>query len=129
MLLLAYDGSPTARRALQHAARLVGRGGEIAVVNVIPAQSVSSRLETVTEDERDQQARTLREANDLLVHRGIEPELIEAVGDPATEILDAAEKRNAELIVIGRSDRRHLARGALDTRLVRNAAADVLVVT
>jgi nucleotide-binding universal stress UspA family protein len=128
MLLLAYDGSPTARRALQHAARLVGRGGEIAVVNVIPAQSVSSRLETVTEDERDQQARTLREANDLLVHRGIEPELIEAVGDPATEILDAAEKRNAELIVIGRSDRRHLARGALDTRLVRNAAADVLVV-
>jgi nucleotide-binding universal stress UspA family protein len=128
MLLLAYDGSPTAKRALQHAARLVGRGGELAVINVIPAQSVSSRLETVTEDERDQQARTLRDANDLLVHRGIEPELIEAVGDPATEILDAAEKRNAELIVIGRSDRRHLARGALDTRLVRNAAADVLVV-
>ncbi len=128
MLLLAYDGSPTAKRALQHAARLVGRGGELAVINVIPAQSVSSRLETVTEDERDQQARTLREANDLLAQRGIEPELIEAVGDPATEILDAAEKRNAELIVIGRSDRRHLARGALDTRLVRNAAADVLVV-
>lgn len=128
MLLLAYDGSPTAKRALQHAAGLVGRGGELAVVNVIPAQSVSSRLETVTEDERDQQARTLREANDLLAHRGIEPELIEAVGDPATEILEAAEKRNAELIVIGRSERRHLARGALDTRLVRNAAADVLVV-
>jgi nucleotide-binding universal stress UspA family protein len=129
MMLLAYDASPSAHRALVHAADLLGPGGELAVINVIPAQSVSSRLETVTEDERGQQARTLREANDLLVHRGIEPELIEAVGDPATEILDAAEKRNAELIVIGRSDRRHLARGALDTRLVRNAAADVLVVT
>jgi nucleotide-binding universal stress UspA family protein len=70
----------------------------------------------------------LREANDLLAGRGIEPELIEAVGDPATEILVAAEKRDAEMIVIGRSDRRHLARGALDARLVRNAAADVLVV-
>src|SRR5512132_4060724 len=127
MLLLAYDGSPTAKRALQHAARLVGRGGELAVINVIPTQSVSSRLETVTEDERDHQARTLREANDLLVHRGIEPALIEAVGDPATEILDAAEKRNAELIVIGRSDRRRLGHAPLDSRLVRSAEADVLV--
>ena len=128
MMLLAYDASPSAQRALLHAAELLGPGGELAVINVIPAQSVSSRLETVTEDEREQKARTLREANDLLVHRGLLGELIEAVGDPATEILDAAEKRNAELIVIGRSDRRHLARGALDTRLVRNAAADVLVV-
>ena len=128
MMLLAYDSSPSARRALVHAADLLGPGGALAVINVIPSQSVSSRLETVTQGERDQQARTLREASDLLAHRGIEPQLIEAVGDPATEILDAAEKRNAEIIVIGRSDRRHLARGALDTRLVRNAAADVLVV-
>jgi nucleotide-binding universal stress UspA family protein len=128
MMLLAYDASPSAQRALLHAAELLGPGGELAVINVIPAQWVSSRLETVTDEERDGQARTLREANDLLARRGIEAELIEAVGDPATEILDAAEKRKAEIIVIGRSDRRHLARGPLDTRLVRSAGADVLVV-
>jgi nucleotide-binding universal stress UspA family protein len=128
MLLLAYNGSPPAKRALQHAAMLVGRGGKLAVVNVIPAQSVSSRLETVTHNERRRQANILREAEVALGRFGIEPELIEAVGDPTTEILAAAQARNAGTIVVGRSERRHLAHGSLDSRLVRGAQADVLVV-
>jgi nucleotide-binding universal stress UspA family protein len=128
MLLLAYDGSPVAKRALRHAAMLVGRGGKLAVVNVIPVQSVSSRLETVTDEERSRQAGILREARVALSRFGIEPELIEAVGDPATEILAAAEESNAKTIVVGRSERRRLAHGPLDSRLVRTAQADVLVV-
>ena len=128
MLLVAYDGSPVAKRALEHAATLVGRGGELAVVNVIPVQSVSSRLETVTDEERSRQASILREARAALARRGIEPQLIDAVGDPVTEILAAAEATNAMTIVVGRSERRHLAHGSLDSRLVRGAQADVLVV-
>lgn len=128
MLLLAYDGSPAAKRALQHAADLLGPGGELAVINVIQAQSVSSRLETVTDEERGRQGRILREARIALDSRGIEAQLIEAVGDPATEILAAAEEKNAETIVVGRSESRHRARGALDSKLVRSARADVLVV-
>jgi nucleotide-binding universal stress UspA family protein len=128
MILLAYDGSPVAKRALRHAAMLVGRGGKLAVVNVIPVQSVSSRLETVTDEERSRQAGILREARVALSRFGIEPELIEAVGDPATEILAAAEESNAKTIVVGRSERRRLAHGPLDSRLVRTAQADVLVV-
>jgi nucleotide-binding universal stress UspA family protein len=73
VLLLAYDGSPVAKRALEHAATLVGRGGELAVVNVIPVRSVSSRLETVSDDERSRQASILREARAALGRRGIEP--------------------------------------------------------
>jgi nucleotide-binding universal stress UspA family protein len=128
VLLLAYDGSPVARRALEHAATLVGRGGKLAVVNVIPLQSVSSRLETVSDDERSRQASILREARAALGRYGIEPQLIEAVGDPVTEILAAAAATNAGTIVVGRSERRHLTRGSLDSRLVRAAQADVLVV-
>lgn len=128
MLLLAYDGSPVAKRALRHAAMLVGRGGKLAVVHVITVQSVSSRLETVTDEERSRQAGILREARVALSRFGIEPELIEAVGDPATEILAAAEESNAKTIVVGRSERRRLAHGPLDSRLVRTAQADVLVV-
>jgi nucleotide-binding universal stress UspA family protein len=126
--LLAYDGSPVAKRALRHAATLVGRGGKLAVINVIPVQSISARLETVTDDERSRQASILREARVALRRFGIEPELIEAVGDPATEILAAAEESAAKTIVVGRSQRRHLAHGSLDSRLVRSAQADVLVV-
>jgi nucleotide-binding universal stress UspA family protein len=128
MLLLAYDGSPVAKRALRHAATLVGRGGKLAVVNVIPVQAVSSRLETVSDEERSRQASVLREARVALRRRGIEPRLIEAVGEPVTEILAAAEATNAGTIVVGRSETRHLARGSLDSRLVRGAQADVLVV-
>jgi nucleotide-binding universal stress UspA family protein len=128
VLLLAYDGSPVSKRALEHAATLVGRGGEFAVVNVIPVQSVSSRLETVSDDERSRQASVLREARAALGRRGIEPQLIDAVGDPVTEILAAAAAANAGTIVVGRSERRHLAHGSLDSRLVRAASADVLVV-
>lgn len=129
MLLLAYDGSPGAKRALQHAARLVGRGGEIAVVNVISApQAVSSRLETLTEADVNRQSSILDEAKALLARRGIEARLVEAIGDPATEILAAAENQNADTIVVGRTQKRHIAHGPLDSRLVRTARADVLVV-
>jgi nucleotide-binding universal stress UspA family protein len=128
VLLLAYDGSSVSKRALEHAATLVGRGGKLAVINVIPAQSISSRLETVTNEERGRQASILHEARVALDRRGIEPQLIEAVGDPATEILAAAEATNAGTIVVGRSQRRHLPHGSLDSRLVRDAQAAVLVV-
>jgi Universal stress protein family len=49
MFLVAYDGSPAANLALHHAAALVGPGDELAVINVFPVQSVSSRLETVSD--------------------------------------------------------------------------------
>jgi nucleotide-binding universal stress UspA family protein len=128
VLLLAYDGSSVSKRALERAATLVGRGGQIAVINVIPTQSISSRLETVTDEERGRQASILHEARVALGRRGIEPQLIEAVGDPVTEILAAAEATNAGTIVVGRRERRHLAHGSLDSRLVRDAQAAVLVV-
>lgn len=129
MLLLAYDASPSAQRALEHAAKLAGQGGDVAVINVIPApQAVSSRLETVSEADWDQQDSVLREAEALLAHRGIEPQLLEAIGDPATEILAAAERTNAKAIVVGRSTTRRLGHVPLDSRLVRSAEADVLVV-
>ena len=51
-IMVAYDGSSAARRALVHAVDLVGRSGTVMVVNVIRAQSVSARLETVSDAQR-----------------------------------------------------------------------------
>jgi nucleotide-binding universal stress UspA family protein len=128
MFLLAYDGSTAAKRALEHAAKLVGRGGDLAVINVIPSQSISSRLETVSEEERSRQEEILDEAKAKLTERGIDPELIEAVGDPIAEIVAAAERINAGTLIVGRSPRRRLVHEGLASRLVRQARADVLVV-
>lgn len=128
MFLLAYDGSAAAKRALEHAATLAGPRGDLAVINVIPAQSVSSRLETVSDEEWSRQEEILDEAKAELAERGIDPQLIGAVGDPTVEILAAADTMNAETIVVGRSPRRHLVHEGLASRLVRQAGADVLVV-
>jgi nucleotide-binding universal stress UspA family protein len=128
LFLLAYDASPAAKRALEHAAKLVGRGGELAVVNVIPVQSVSARLQTVSDDQRSRQADILEEARALLARRGIQPRLIDAAGDPVAEILAAAEATGAGTIVVGRGGRRHLLHGSLSSQLVRGAGNDVLVV-
>jgi nucleotide-binding universal stress UspA family protein len=129
-VLVGYDGSQPAQRALEHAADLVGRGGTVSVINVIKVQSVSSRLVTVSEKEQTAQDRLLRESELVLTRRGIKAEIIAGAGDPATEILAAAESIGAGVIVIGRRKRLRLRllRTSVSDTLVRRAGIDVLVV-
>jgi exopolyphosphatase/pppGpp-phosphohydrolase len=63
---LVYDGTEPAHRALAHAAELVGRGGTLTVINVISVKRVSSRLQTVSDEERATQDHLLAEADRLL---------------------------------------------------------------
>jgi nucleotide-binding universal stress UspA family protein len=128
-ILVAYDGSPEAKRALRHAADLVGRGGSVAVLNVIPVQAVSARLETVSAEQRAEQRHLLEEARSVLARRRVGMTPLTAVGDPATEIRAAAEKTRAGIVVVGRKNgRARLIRGSVSTRLVRRAPCDVLIV-
>jgi nucleotide-binding universal stress UspA family protein len=129
-VIVAYDGSEAARSALVHAAELVGRGGTVAVVNVVDVQSVSSRLETVSHGQRATQEHLLHEAERVLARDGVEARLVRAAGEPATEILSAAESIGADVLVVGGHRRRapHLTHRSLTGRLVRNASCDVLVV-
>jgi nucleotide-binding universal stress UspA family protein len=130
IVIVGYDGSEPAKRALEHAAELVGRRGSVNVINVIKAQSVSSRLVTLTDKEVATQDRLLRESVRLLAGLGVEAQPIAAAGDPATEILAASESIGASVIVIGRRKRstRRLVRTPLSNTLVRRSAIDVLVV-
>jgi nucleotide-binding universal stress UspA family protein len=129
-LIVGYDGSEPARRALEHAADLVGRGAILTVINVISVQSLSSRLQTVSDNERAKQDRLLLEAEMLLTRRGVNADLVRAAGDPATEILSAAASMAADVIVVGRrrGTSPRLIHGSLSNTLVRKAASDVLVV-
>jgi nucleotide-binding universal stress UspA family protein len=129
-MIVAYDGSAPARRALERAARLAGHGGVVGVVNVIPAQSVSSRLVTVTDEQDRAQRRLLREAAAVLARRAVRADLIAAAGDPATEILSAADASDADLIVVGRRRRRarSVVHEPLSATLSRKTTRDVLVV-
>jgi nucleotide-binding universal stress UspA family protein len=129
-VLVGYDGSESAQRALEHAADLVGLGGSVSVINVIKVQSVSSRLVTVSDKERTAQDRLLRESELVLARRGVQAEFMAVAGDPATEILSAAESMGAGVIVVGRRKRVgiRLFRSSVSNTLVRRAGIDVLVV-
>jgi nucleotide-binding universal stress UspA family protein len=128
-ILVGYDGSEAARRALVHAAQLVGRGGTVDVINVITAQPVSARIETLSDRDRSRQRKLLQEAKMVLGEWEVRMTPVKAVGDPATEIRTAAEESGAGIVVVGRgSGLRRLIHGSVSTRLVRQAPCDVLVV-
>ena len=126
-MLLAYDGSAEARGALERVAQVAGPGDDVRVVNVMPEPGISSRLAPYTE-ERERQAQLLDEAEWFLAARGIDARRITAVGDAATEILAAAERMGADLVVLGRRHTRmpHPL-GSVSGRVVRCARCDVLV--
>jgi nucleotide-binding universal stress UspA family protein len=128
-LIVAYDRSPAARITLAHAADLASPGDIVTIVNVIPYQSISSRIEQATDAQRDQQSEILREAEHFLSRRGVAARTVAAIGDPAGEILRVAQQTNADMIVVGRqhSHRPHVL-GPLSSKLVRAATCDVLVV-
>ena len=128
-ILVGYDGSEASRRALVHAAKLVGRGGTVGVINVITAQPVSARIESLSDRERSRQRKLLREAKVVLGEWEVGMTPVKAVGDPASAIRTAAEESGAGIVVVGRgSGLRRLINGSVTTRLVRQAPCDVLVV-
>jgi nucleotide-binding universal stress UspA family protein len=128
-VIAAYGGSLAGRRALVHAAGIVGRAGTVTVVNVVPSQSIGSRLETVSDAQRNRQRQLLDEAGAILASHGVDAEFVTACGSPYTEILAAAEASAADILVVGRGRRwRHPIAGSLAIRLASRAPSDVLVV-
>jgi nucleotide-binding universal stress UspA family protein len=126
-VLVAYDGSEAARRALAHAVDLARPDDRLAVVDVMPDPGVSAAIGPPSEQLRQEQA--LDDARGFLAERGIDAELLARVGNAASEILAAAEQVDADIVVLGR--RRgpgpHLL-GSISSHVVRSARCDVLVV-
>jgi nucleotide-binding universal stress UspA family protein len=128
-ILVGYSGSEASRRALLHAAELVGRGGSLDVINVIGSQPVSARVGSLVDGERHKQRKVLHEARSLLGEREVRMTAHSAIGDPTSEIRAAAVESGAGVIVVGRGrGLRRLIDGSVSARLVRQAPCDVLVV-
>jgi nucleotide-binding universal stress UspA family protein len=131
-VLFAYDGSPFAKRALRYGAHL-GPDLEATVITVSPVLIEGPRTEHSTDPARDAQEgrQQLEEARRLLAEIAVEADVVHTFGNPAAEILGAAEERGADLIVLGQRGRSAIARfvdGSVTDRVVRHASADVLVV-
>lgn len=131
-ILVAYDGSESAQRALEEAAKLLGSDRTMTVVSVAEELPQFGRAAAMLVPEEDEERRRqLREAKAVLAERGIAAKVVERRGDAATVILDEAEKEGVELIVMGtrglRPGKRWLL-GSVSTKVLHQAPTNVLVV-
>jgi nucleotide-binding universal stress UspA family protein len=128
-ILLAYDGSEPARRALEQTIELATSfGAEVGVISVVPVRPGRAPIEPW--DDRTVHAEELLEARKMLREAGIEATLIEPGGDPAKTIERVAEERDFDTIVIGSRGLGTVARalqGSVSEHVAANAHATVVV--
>lgn len=103
-IVLAYDESEAAKRALERAAAIAkGFGSELIVTSVAPVvHSVGRSAGPI--DSTDPPAahiEELKHAKAYLEGEGLKADLVPAIGDPAEAIAELAKERDADLIVVG----------------------------
>jgi nucleotide-binding universal stress UspA family protein len=139
-MLVATDGSETAKLAVERAAELAsGTGARVHVITAyrpLPARVEPGRAVNpeVSEWRIPTDARAdavLDEACSALRLRGVEAEPHARSGDPADAILDLAEELGADLIVVGNkglSGARRFLLGSVPNKVSHHAPCDVLIV-
>lgn len=133
-IVVGYDGSEAAGRALDRAAELARAfDAQVTVANVAPLYvGVGHGMVPVEPLETpDRQHEELRHATARLAELGIAAETVDAVGEPARTIVGVADDRGADLIVVGTRDLGALERllgGSVSDGVVHKAHCDVLVV-
>jgi nucleotide-binding universal stress UspA family protein len=128
-IVIGYDGSDAAKRALERAAALANGGPVVVVSAVTPLISRAAQIADPVEAE--DHARHLAEAKARLGELGVDANAVEGIGDPATVIVAEAEEIGADLIVVGSEGKSLIERllvGSVSSEVARKAAADVLVV-
>ena len=123
-ILLAYNDTDSSNRALTRAAELAGfYGANVVVTSVVPV--------VVGGDAPSAPGAELERARGLLSEHGVEPKLVEAVGDPPEAILQVAEANGADLIVVGTREPSQVERllgHSVSEAVQRMAHCDVLIV-
>ncbi len=134
-LLLATDLSEASSSATEQAFDLASRlGASLLIVSVIdpgalllPGGRFRARVDQVRE-RREQQAQALVERGRV---EGIDVSFLVWTGDPADQIVSAAEAERVDMVLVGSHGRGAVGRlflGSVSEHVVRNAPCPVLVV-
>jgi nucleotide-binding universal stress UspA family protein len=131
-IVVGYDGSDAAKRALERAVELVENGASVTVVSAVPLTLPGKgAVKPYTPWEEEEHRQQLEEAKAALAAKGVASELVEGVGDAADVIVDQAREKAADLIVVGSRGKNlaeRIALGSVSTKVVHHAPCDVLVV-
>ena len=140
-IVVGTDGSDTARKAVDEAidlAKSVGAG--LSIVSAYEPVSKARLREEARQtpadlqwmvNPREEVDQTLTEAADVVREAGVEVEIFAREGDPADAILDVAEERGADLIIVGNkgmTGARRFLLGSVPNRVSHHAPCSVLII-
>jgi nucleotide-binding universal stress UspA family protein len=140
-IVVGTDGSETASEAVRQATELAKSVG--AKVHLVSAfepvgnQRLREERQQVPEDlswsvnQREDVDATLREAAEQIQEAGVEVETYARQGDPADAILDVAEEKNADLIVVGNkgmSGAKRFLLGSVPNKVSHHAPCSVMII-
>jgi nucleotide-binding universal stress UspA family protein len=132
-IVVGYDDSEPAKRALARAVELAGRFGAKVVVTSVAPVLISGHGVGPTDplDPPEEHRQDLMNAAAFLTEHGVEAEFDLALDDPAGHIVHLAEERNADLVVVGTHEPGLLQRLlglSVSDKVERKARCDVMVV-
>jgi len=140
-IVVGTDGSDTAREAVRQAADLAARvGAQLEIVSAyepVPDARLRAEAHQAPGDmqwavnPREDVDATLAAAADAARGAGAAARTYARPGDPADAILDVAEERGADLIVVankGMTGARRFLLGSVPNRVSHHAACSVLII-
>ena len=140
-IVVGTDGSQTAGEAVREAVELAKAvGARIDLVSAyepVPSQRLRAEVRQVPADvqwmvnPREDVEATLRDAAERVESAGVVVSTYAREGDPADAILDVAEERGADLIVVGNKGMTGAKRfllGSVPTKVSHHAPCSVLII-
>jgi nucleotide-binding universal stress UspA family protein len=130
-IVVGTDGSETARQAVRQATRLAAASGArielVSAYEPVPQSPPDGWSVSAREDVEA----ALREAAEEIMAAGVEVAIYARQGDPAAALLDVAEERRADLIVVGNRGLTGAERfllGSVPNKVSHHAPCSVLII-
>ncbi|WP_339106394.1 universal stress protein [Haloterrigena salinisoli] len=132
-ILLATDGSESARQATDHAIELADQlGAKLHLLSVSEdGPQATDKQDEMRTDHEAEASQAVEEAERSASSRGVDTSTVVRHGVPQEQIVDVAETNAIDLIVMGTHGREgldHLVTGSVAEEVVRNATVPVVTV-
>jgi nucleotide-binding universal stress UspA family protein len=133
-IVVGYDGTDASERALARAGDLAAAfGSSVILTSVSPVMTGAAHGGGSVDptDPPEEHDALLDRARSTLADRGVQAETVLATGDPAEAIVQLAEERSADLIVVGTREPglwERVLGHSVSAAVQRHAHCDVLIV-